>query len=94
MTYLDNSIQFIQTILFSEIEGFFNLLFSHFLTLLPLDAPETKERLDTLLQTITSTESPSSTKYRMYNNSSLSLNLADGYTAFPTSSMLSLDRRA
>ena len=33
----------------SEIEGFFNLLFSHFVVLYPLDAPETRSRLEALL---------------------------------------------
>ncbi|KAI0920978.1 hypothetical protein AcW1_004894 [Taiwanofungus camphoratus] len=52
-----------------EVEGFFNLLFSHFLTLLPLDAPETKEQLVTLLQTIaTSPEQTTFTKYRILSN--------------------------
>ncbi|CAL1700389.1 unnamed protein product [Somion occarium] len=51
-----------------EIEGFFNLLLSHFLTLLPLDAPETKEQLATLLQTVASADAPSSIKYRILSN--------------------------
>ncbi|CAL1700390.1 unnamed protein product [Somion occarium] len=54
--------------LFTEIEGFFNLLLSHFLTLLPLDAPETKEQLATLLQTVASADAPSSIKYRILSN--------------------------
>lgn len=58
----------------AEVEGFFNLLFSHFLTLLPLDAPETKEQLVTLLQTIaTSPEQTTFTKYRMYEDLILSM---------------------
>lgn len=51
---------------FAEIEGFFNLLFSHFLTLYPLDAPETRARLDTLLKAIVSAPDHTSTKFRMY----------------------------
>ncbi|KAK7696295.1 hypothetical protein QCA50_000949 [Cerrena zonata] len=51
-----------------EIEGFFNLLLSHSLVLLPLDAPETKEQLATLFQTISSAEGSSSTKYRILSN--------------------------
>ena len=95
--YFDRARQFntlTQTILYSEIEGFFNLLFSHFLTLLPLDASETKEQLNALLQTVSSAEAPSSTKYRMYSAFSLSIILSDPITAFPTSSTLFLGHRA
>lgn len=49
----------------AEIEGFFNLLFSHLLTLFPLDAPEIRAHLDTLLKTIISVPDHTSTKYRM-----------------------------
>ncbi|KAL6309844.1 PCI-domain-containing protein [Sparassis latifolia] len=51
-----------------EIEGFFNLLFSHFLTVLPLDAPETKVHLIALLQAISSTPDQTLTKYRILSN--------------------------
>ena len=51
---------------FAEIEGFFNLLFSHFITLLSLDAPETQDRLTVLLQTIASADHQAFVKYRMY----------------------------
>ncbi|KAL1940032.1 hypothetical protein VTO73DRAFT_9367 [Trametes versicolor] len=51
-----------------EIEGFFNLLFSHFLTLYPLDAPETRARLDTLLKAIVSAPDHTSTKFRILSN--------------------------
>jgi translation initiation factor 3 subunit M len=48
-----------------EIEGFFNLLFAHFLLLFPLDSTDTKEKLATLLQAITSHNS-SPVRYRLY----------------------------
>lgn len=51
-----------------EIEGFFNLLFSHFLVLFPVDAPETREQLLRLVQIITQSNEPSSTKYRILSN--------------------------
>ncbi|KAH9927090.1 PCI-domain-containing protein [Epithele typhae] len=51
-----------------EIEGFFNLLFSHLLTLYPLDAPEIRTRLDALLKAISSSPGHSSTKYRILTN--------------------------
>ncbi|KAI0677204.1 PCI-domain-containing protein [Trametes maxima] len=51
-----------------EIEGFFNLLFSHFLTLFPLDSSETRAHLDSLLKTIVSTSDHTSTKYRVLSN--------------------------
>ncbi|OBZ70215.1 Eukaryotic translation initiation factor 3 subunit M [Grifola frondosa] len=51
-----------------EIEGFFNLLFSHFLELFPLDSPETKSHLDTLLHTIASSSEQTTTKYRILSN--------------------------
>ncbi|KAH9983835.1 PCI-domain-containing protein [Russula vinacea] len=37
-----------------EIEGFFNLLYAHLLTLWPIDSPETKNRVTSLLPIITS----------------------------------------
>ena len=52
--------------MFVEIEGFFNLLFSHFLTLSPLDAPETKAQLTAVLTLITSSNEQAAVKYRMY----------------------------
>ncbi|KAI0371602.1 PCI-domain-containing protein [Pilatotrama ljubarskyi] len=51
-----------------EIEGFFNLLFSHFLTLYPLNAPETRTHLDTLLKTIVAAPDHTATKYRILTN--------------------------
>ncbi len=54
------------TIHCTEIEGFYNLLFSHFLALYPIDAPETRSYLDKLLTAISSSSDHSSTKYRMY----------------------------
>ncbi|KAI0080812.1 PCI-domain-containing protein [Panus rudis PR-1116 ss-1] len=51
-----------------EIEGFFNLLLSHVLTLLPLDEPSTKEQLTTLLQTISTADAQPSLKYRILSN--------------------------
>lgn len=49
----------------TEIEGFFNLLYAHLLTLWPTDSPETKNRLSALLPTITSSTTESAAKYRM-----------------------------
>ncbi|KAI0638546.1 PCI-domain-containing protein [Trametes polyzona] len=51
-----------------EIEGFFNLLFSHFLTLQPLDSPERRSRLDGLLKAIVSSSGHTSTKLRILSN--------------------------
>ncbi|KAI0650392.1 PCI-domain-containing protein [Trametes meyenii] len=51
-----------------EIEGFFNLLFSHFLTLFPLDSPDTRAHLDPLLKTIVSASDHTPTKYRILSN--------------------------
>ncbi|KAI9064881.1 PCI-domain-containing protein [Trametes sanguinea] len=48
-----------------EIEGFFNLLFSHLLTLFSLDAPETRSHLDTLLKIIIAAPDHTSAKYRI-----------------------------
>ena len=50
----------------TEIEGFFNLLYAHLLTLWPVDSPETKNRVFDLLPIITSSTAESATKYRMY----------------------------
>lgn len=73
-----------------EIEGFFNLLFAHFLSLFPIDAPETKERLLKLVQLITSSPDHSAAKYRMYVQQIIPLIQSDSVLAFQTSSMLSL----
>ncbi|KAI0758225.1 PCI-domain-containing protein [Fomes fomentarius] len=51
-----------------EIEGFYNLLFSHFLALYPIDAPETRSYLDKLLTAISSSSDHSATKYRILSN--------------------------
>ncbi|RDX53739.1 PCI-domain-containing protein [Lentinus brumalis] len=51
-----------------EIEGFFNLLFSHFLTLFPHNAPETRTHLDSLLNAISSSPGHASAKYRTLSN--------------------------
>ncbi|KAL7282660.1 hypothetical protein ACG7TL_004133 [Trametes sanguinea] len=48
-----------------EIEGFFNLLFSHFLALFSLDAPETRSHLDSLLKTIIAAPDHTTAKYRI-----------------------------
>ncbi|KAI0685026.1 hypothetical protein BC835DRAFT_1291328 [Cytidiella melzeri] len=50
-----------------EIEGFFNLLFAHFLSLFPPESPDTREHLDSIVQAITSSE-PSPVKYRLLSN--------------------------
>ena len=49
-----------------ETEGFFNLFFSHFLTLFPIDAPETREQLLKLVQIVSQSNAPASTQFRMY----------------------------
>ena len=52
----------------SEIEGFFNLLYSHLFVLYPADSPETTQCLTSLLQTISSSSSEqASITYRMYD---------------------------
>ena len=51
--------------LVTEIEGFFNLLYSHLLTLWPIDSPETKSRVSDLLPIITYSTAESATKYRV-----------------------------
>jgi len=53
------------TDLVTEIEGFFNLLYAHLLTLWPIDSPETKSRVSDLLPIITYSTAESATKYRM-----------------------------
>lgn len=59
---------------FSEIEGFFNLIFSHFIALLPLDAPETQDRIVALLKTIATADHQAFIKYRMYVHPYMSFN--------------------
>jgi translation initiation factor 3 subunit M len=50
----------------SEIEGFFNLLYSHLFVLYPADSSEAKQYLTTLLHTISSSPSEQALiKYRM-----------------------------
>ncbi|KAI0775891.1 PCI-domain-containing protein [Trametes elegans] len=51
-----------------EIEGFFNLLFSHLLTLYPLDSAEIRSHLDSLLKIIVTSPDHISTKYRILSN--------------------------
>ncbi|KAI1796046.1 PCI-domain-containing protein [Ganoderma leucocontextum] len=51
-----------------EIEGFFNLLFSHFLTLYPLNEPETRPQLATLLKTISVSSDQITARYRILSN--------------------------
>ena len=50
---------------YTEIEGFFNLLYAHLLTLWPIDSPETKKYLSNLFPIITSSPAESAAKYRM-----------------------------
>jgi len=50
-----------------EIEGFFNLIYSHLFTLFPSDSPSQKQRLAVLLQTISDSPSENtSLKYKLY----------------------------
>ncbi|EJF62277.1 PCI-domain-containing protein [Dichomitus squalens LYAD-421 SS1] len=51
-----------------EIEGFFNLLFSHFLVLYSLDEPSTHSQLATLLNTISASPDHTPVKYRILSN--------------------------
>ncbi|KAI0832776.1 PCI-domain-containing protein [Trametes gibbosa] len=51
-----------------EIEGFFNLLFSHFLALFPLTSPDARTHLDTLLKAIVSAPDHTATKFRILSN--------------------------
>ena len=51
---------------FQEIEGFFNLVYSHLFTLFAVDAPETKKILTGLLQTIATSSDHVSIQYRLY----------------------------
>ncbi|TFK66562.1 hypothetical protein BDN72DRAFT_844179 [Pluteus cervinus] len=52
-----------------EIEGFFNLLLAHFLTLYTLDSPEGTQRLHTLLETVAKAPPEHiSIKYRVLSN--------------------------
>jgi translation initiation factor 3 subunit M len=50
----------------TEIEGFFNLLFAHLLSLYPIDSPEIRQHLVTLLPVISSSTTENATvKYRV-----------------------------
>ncbi|KAJ7223935.1 hypothetical protein C8J57DRAFT_232237 [Mycena rebaudengoi] len=52
-----------------EIEGFFNLIYSHLLSLYPSNSPETKQFITALVQTISSASSEqTSIKYRLLSN--------------------------
>ncbi|KAF8462486.1 PCI-domain-containing protein [Russula ochroleuca] len=51
-----------------EIEGFFNLIYAHLLTLWPIDSPETINRVSSLLPIITSSTGESAAKYRILSN--------------------------
>ncbi|KAG2108659.1 uncharacterized protein F5147DRAFT_612440 [Suillus discolor] len=52
-----------------EIEGYFNLLFSHLLTLWPTNSPEIKHHVSSLLDVLTSSPSEhSSVRYRVISN--------------------------
>ncbi|CCM00434.1 uncharacterized protein FIBRA_02466 [Fibroporia radiculosa] len=51
-----------------EMEGFFNLLFSHLVSLLALDAAETREHITILLQTIATSSDQTLIKYRILSN--------------------------
>ncbi|ETW83622.1 hypothetical protein HETIRDRAFT_116256 [Heterobasidion irregulare TC 32-1] len=64
-----------------EIEGFFNLLYAHLLTLWPTDSSETKESVSNLLNVVTSSPAESSIKYRILSNL---------FNALPRSSSLRL----
>ena len=58
----------------ADIEGFFNLLYSHLLELYALDSPEAKIHLDTLLQVVSSAPTDkASLKYRMFATFNLRL---------------------
>ncbi|EPQ59896.1 hypothetical protein GLOTRDRAFT_23467, partial [Gloeophyllum trabeum ATCC 11539] len=51
-----------------EIEGFFNLLYSHLLTVYPTESTQTKEAVSHLLQVISLSSAESSIKYRILSN--------------------------
>ncbi|THH33481.1 hypothetical protein EUX98_g705 [Antrodiella citrinella] len=51
-----------------EIEGFFNLLFAHLLSLFPSESPQTKQYIPAILQAVSSSSEPSGTKYRVISN--------------------------
>ncbi|KZT24562.1 PCI-domain-containing protein [Neolentinus lepideus HHB14362 ss-1] len=51
-----------------EIEGFFNLLYSHLLVVYPVDSTETKEHISYLLQVFSSSPTESPIKYRILSN--------------------------
>ncbi|KAI0029925.1 hypothetical protein K488DRAFT_55321 [Vararia minispora EC-137] len=64
-----------------EIEGFFNLLFAHLLTLWPISSDNTKQHVSALLNTVTSSSGDNTTKYRILSNL---------FNALPRSSRLRL----
>ncbi|KAI0065733.1 PCI-domain-containing protein [Artomyces pyxidatus] len=51
-----------------EIEGFFNLLYAHLLTLWPADSPENTKHVSQLLPVIVSSSAVPATKYRILSN--------------------------
>ena len=80
----------------AEIEGFFNLLFSHFLALYPLSEPGTRSQLATLLKTISASSDQTSARYRMcgichYKSYCVCLKLISTIIDSRTSSTPSLD---
>ena len=65
----------------AEIEGFFNLVYSHLLELYASDSPEIKIHLETLLQVVSSAPADKAfLKYRMFVTYHLSL-ACDSYHA-------------
>ncbi|TFK55641.1 PCI-domain-containing protein [Heliocybe sulcata] len=51
-----------------EIEGFFNLLYSHLLAAFPVDSTELRDHVSSLIQVISSSSAESSIKYRVLSN--------------------------
>jgi len=51
-----------------EIEGFYNLIFAHFLSLYDVESTEARSILDPLLKTISSSSMESTVKYRVLSN--------------------------
>jgi len=69
MSFADNYVVVIlfTSTTFTEIEGFFNLLFSHLLILYPDTSPEARQRVTSLLSVLSASPSEqSSVKYRVY----------------------------
>ncbi|KAI0296093.1 hypothetical protein B0F90DRAFT_1811347 [Multifurca ochricompacta] len=60
-----------------EIEGFFNLLYAHLLTLWPIDSPETKKHVSEILPIIATSTAESAIKYRIDELHVLQLSRAD-----------------